>query len=59
MPSSTTGSLISAGVGTLRGIGPALEKKLARLGIETLQDVLFHLPFRYEDRTRVTPIGAV
>mgnify|MGYP002529687357 FL=1 len=50
--------LASIDVGTLKGVGPALVKKLGRLGIETLQDLLFHLPFRYEDRTRVTPIGA-
>lgn len=62
MPQSSRpskGSLVNTGVGTLKGVGPALEKKLAKLGIESLQDVLFHLPFRYEDRTRVTPIGAV
>ena len=45
-------------VTTLKGVGPSLARKLQRLGIETLQDVLFHLPFRYEDRTRVTPVGA-
>jgi ATP-dependent DNA helicase RecG len=38
----------------LKGVGPALEKKLAAIGILTLQDLLFHLPLRYEDRTRVT-----
>lgn len=42
----------------LRGIGAAQAEKLARLNIFTLQDVLFHLPFRYQDRTRITPIGA-
>lgn len=42
----------------LRGVGPALADKLGKLGITSVQDVLFHLPFRYEDRTRVTPIGA-
>lgn len=52
-------TLAKTGVGTLKGVGPALEKKLSRLGITSLQDVLFHLPFRYEDRTRVTPIGAI
>ena len=31
--------------------------KLARLGIETISDLLFHLPFRYEDRTQVTAIS--
>jgi len=34
-------------------------EKLARIGIETVQDLLFHLPRRYEDRTRLTPMGAV
>ncbi len=29
------------------------------MGIETVQDVLFHLPRRYEDRTRIIPIGSV
>jgi len=52
------GNLANIGVTNLKGIGPALGNKLAKLGIETVQDVLFHLPFRYEDRTQVTPIGA-
>ena len=46
-------------VTTLQGVGPSLAEKLKKLGIESVQDLLFHLPFRYEDRTRVTPIGAV
>ncbi len=41
----------------LAGIGPKLQSRLAGLGIDNVQDLLFHLPFRYEDRTRVTPIG--
>ncbi len=43
----------------LKGIGPQLSKRLATCGIHTLQDLLFHLPFRYLDRTRLTPIGNV
>ncbi|TBU98566.1 ATP-dependent DNA helicase RecG [Stutzerimonas kirkiae] len=46
-------------VTTLKGVGAALAEKLARVGLETLQDVLFHLPLRYQDRTRITPIGAL
>jgi ATP-dependent DNA helicase RecG len=42
---------------TLKGVGPKLKEKLARLGLRTVQDVLFHLPFRYQDRTKLTPIG--
>lgn len=30
--------------------------KLARCGLQTLHDLLFHLPFRYQDRTHITPI---
>ena len=43
----------------LKGIGPALEDKLGRLGLRSVEDVLFHLPLRYQDRTRITPIGAL
>jgi len=43
----------------LRGVGPALATTLARLGLRTVQDLLFHLPLRYEDRTRVVPIGSL
>src|SRR5690606_37335086 len=43
----------------LRGVGEALASRLAKLGVSTVQDLLFLLPLRYEDRTRVTPIGSV
>ena len=46
-------------VTALKGVGAALAEKLARVGLETLQDVLFHLPLRYQDRTRVVPIGSL
>ncbi|MDP3705602.1 MAG: ATP-dependent DNA helicase RecG [Legionellaceae bacterium] len=40
----------------LPGVGPTLAGKLAQCGIHTVQDLLFHLPYRYQDRTRITPI---
>jgi ATP-dependent DNA helicase RecG len=40
----------------LRGVGPAIAEGLARLALHTLEDLWFHLPLRYEDRTRITPI---
>ncbi|MGH8397783.1 MAG: ATP-dependent DNA helicase RecG [Gammaproteobacteria bacterium] len=43
----------------LRGVGPQVAEKLARLGILSIADLLFHLPLRYEDRSHVTPIGAL
>ena len=36
-----------------------LAATLERLGLRTVQDLLFHLPLRYEDRTRVVPIGTL
>lgn len=50
-------SLDDIPVTQLKGVGSALAGKLARLGIASLQDLLFHLPHRYEDRTRVVPMG--
>ncbi|MFT6301623.1 MAG: ATP-dependent DNA helicase RecG [Granulosicoccus sp.] len=46
-------------VQTLKGVGEAMAAKLATIGIFTLQDILFHLPFRYQDRTRLSQIGGL
>lgn len=46
-------------VTTLKGVGPAVAERLARLQIFTVQDLLFHMPLRYEDRTRVVPVGSL
>ncbi len=40
-----------------REIAPATAKKLARLGIRARRDLVYHLPLRYEDETRLTPLG--
>ncbi len=47
----------STPVTVLKGVGAAVAEKLSKLGITTLEDLLFHLPLRYEDRTAITPIG--
>ena len=52
-------SLQSIGVEKLRGVGPLLAAKLQKLGLYTVQDLLFHLPLRYIDRTKITAIGGV
>jgi ATP-dependent DNA helicase RecG len=44
-------------VTVLRGVGETLAERLRALGVETTQDLLFLLPLRYEDRTRVVPLG--
>ncbi len=55
---ATTASL-DAPVTALSGVGPRLAESLAKLRIARVGDLLFHLPLRYEDRTRLTPIGAL
>ncbi|MGR9114493.1 MAG: ATP-dependent DNA helicase RecG [Gammaproteobacteria bacterium] len=44
-------------VESLAGIGKQTAVRLEKLGLRTLQDLVFHLPLRYEDRTKVYPIG--
>lgn len=50
-------SLADTSVVTLKGVGAKVAEKLAKIGLKTLQDVIFHLPLRYQDRTRVYPIA--
>ncbi len=40
----------------LSGVGKSIAERLAHLGIRYVQDLLFHLPLKYQDRTRVYPI---
>ena len=44
-------------VTALRGVGERQAERLRALGVETTQDLLFLLPLRYEDRTRIVPLG--
>jgi len=41
---------------TFKGVGPSLAEKLEKIGLLSVQDILFHLPLRYEDKTRVTTV---
>jgi ATP-dependent DNA helicase RecG len=43
----------------LKGVASKVADKLAKLGIATVQDLLFHLPLRYEDRTQIYPIATL
>jgi len=52
-------TLDQVSVTSLKGVGPKGAERLERLSIKTVQDILFHLPLRYQDRSRVVPIGAV
>ncbi|ARB93653.1 ATP-dependent DNA helicase RecG [Legionella longbeachae] len=48
--------MLSNSCESLTGIGPTLAAKLAKCGIHSVRDLLFHLPYRYQDRTRITPL---
>ncbi|KXF82712.1 ATP-dependent DNA helicase RecG [Enterovibrio coralii] len=48
--------LDAVSVTSLTGVGGKMAEKLEKLGLFTVQDLLFHLPYRYEDRTRIWPI---
>ncbi len=50
-------TIIEEPVTSLYGVGPRVAESLSRLGISRIADLLFHLPQRYEDRTRVIAIG--
>jgi len=59
---SEPGSLLialDAPLDTLRGIGPARARDLREAGVFTVEDLLLHLPWRYEDRTAFLPIAAL
>jgi len=48
---------LSTSVQYVRGVGPRRASLLSRLGISTIRDALFHLPFRYEDRRTSAPMA--
>src|SRR5262245_44313443 len=62
----STGGDLSAALARLgspvqyaKEVGPRRAEQLRKFGIETVEDLLYHLPFRYEDRRRVREIGTV
>ncbi len=52
-------SRLQAPVQFLKGVGPRRAERFARLGVHTGRDLLYHVPHRYEDATRVDRIGAL
>jgi ATP-dependent DNA helicase RecG len=43
----------------LLNIGPQYQKKLKKLGIKTIQDLIFHFPYRYEDFSNIIPVSEI
>mgnify|MGYP001828414097 CR=1 FL=1 len=58
-PRTSTDPFEFQSVEVLKGVGPGVAARLEKLGIYHVQDLLFHLPLRYEDRTRVVAIGSL
>ena len=52
-------SILQYSVQELKGVGQQLAARLANLEIKTFQDILFHLPVKYVDRTRIHPLSTV
>jgi len=59
MPATRALPPLDAPVQYLKGVGPKRAEALARLGIRTARDLLYHVPRRYEDASTVAPIGSV
>ncbi len=59
MPVEDTGislKMLKTPLSALKGIGPSLSAMLARKGLSTVEDFLYRLPIRYEDRSRIKRI---
>ncbi|MDE3100820.1 MAG: ATP-dependent DNA helicase RecG [Chloroflexota bacterium] len=57
--SKPSSSALAEPVQRLRGVGADSAKLLDRLGIHTVEDLLWHLPARYEDYSKVVPLGSL
>lgn len=49
---------LSTAIGTVNGIGPTMEHRLGELDILTVKDLLYYIPFRYEDFTQLHTIAS-
>ena len=50
---------LASPVTSLPGVGPIMAKKLSKLGLSSIFDLLYHLPFRYEDRSQISSLFTV
>ena len=50
---------LSIPLSSLRGVGPKRAALLARKGLQTVLDLFYFIPIRYEDRTRISPVKSV
>ena len=48
---------LSLSIENVRGVGPRVLQKLVKMGVSTVGDALYTLPFRYEDRRVIRKIA--
>ena len=58
-PATDPQTALQQTIGSIRGVGPRMLPKLAKLGLQTVEDALYHLPLRYEDRRTLQPISSL
>ncbi len=58
-PVGTALAALAGPARAVRGVGPQRAAELARFRLETVEDLLYHLPFRYEDRRALRPLAAL
>lgn len=46
-------SMLTSPLTDLKGVGDKMAQRLEKIGLRTIEDMLFHLPSRYEDRTKL------
>lgn len=56
-PAQSNSQILGRSLESLRGVGPSLLQRLRRLGLQTVDDLLFTLPSRYEDRRTLRSIS--
>ena len=56
---ASKGNALTQPITELKGVGNKVAERLEKLGITQIQDLLFHLPLRYQDRTRLLPLGSL
>ena len=50
---------LHSGIGNLSGVGKSGVQKFLNLGVRIIDDILWHFPYKYEDKTRVIPIDDI
>ncbi len=59
MPPPVSDDVLATSLQFLKGVGPRRAADLARVGLHSIEDLLFRFPLRYEDRSRLLPIASV